>query len=197
MTEADATPAPPPAARAILDFWFGAPGSPAYGHFRKVWFEKSPDLDADMRRRFAGPYEQARAGTLDPLSATPRGALALVLLLDQVPRNIFRDTPAAFTTDARALELAKCAIRDGHDTALIPVERLFLYMPFQHAEDLVEQERSLALYDRLGLDNATEYAHRHHEIIARFGRFPHRNAIFGRDTTPEEATFLTEPNSSF
>ena len=186
-----------PAARAILDYWFGAPDAPDYGQFRAFWFEKSPEVDAEMAARFAEASAEAAAGGLDGWAATPRGALALVVLLDQVPRNIFRDTPAAFATDARALDVAKTAIRDGLDTALNPVERLFLYMPFQHAEDLVEQERSLALYDRLGLDSATEYAARHHEIIARFGRFPHRNAILGRDTTPEEAEFLTEPNSSF
>jgi len=187
----------PDGAREILDFWFGPPDGPDYGQFRKLWFEKSPDVDADMRHRFGALYDRAAAGALDGWEATPRGALALVLLLDQVPRNIFRDTPAAFATDAHALALAKQAIRDGLDTVLMETERMFLYMPFQHSEDLLEQERSLALYDRLGLDSATEYAHRHYEIIARFGRFPHRNVILGRDTTPEEATFLTEPNSSF
>lgn len=186
-----------PAAQAILDYWFGAPDAPEYGQFRAFWFEKSAAVDAEMAARFAESHVEAAAGGLDAWAATPRGALALVLLLDQVPRNIFRDTPAAFATDARALDVAKEAIREGLDTALIPVERLFLYMPFQHAEDLVEQERSLALYDRLGLDNATEFAARHHEIIARFGRFPHRNAILDRDTTPDEAEFLTQPNSSF
>jgi len=190
-------PALDPAAQDLLAFWFGAPDTPEYGAFRAVWFEKSETFDAEVRDRFAEAREQAERGALDAWAATPRGALALVLLLDQVPRNIFRDTPAAFATDVRALEAAKQALRDGHDAALRPMERLFLYMPFQHAEDLVEQERSLALYDRLDLDRAQQFAHRHHEIIARFGRFPHRNAILGRETTEAERLFLLEPNSSF
>lgn len=194
---ADAAPHADPQALTILDFWFGAPGSPEHGTFRGAWFEKSPAFDAEVRARFAEVHVRAARGDLDGLATTPRGALALVLLLDQVPRNIFRDTPAAYATDARALAVAKQAIRDGHDQALIPVERLFLYLPFQHAEDLVEQERGLALCDRLGIEGAQKAAHRHHEIIARFGRFPHRNASLGRETTEEERVFLTEPNSSF
>jgi uncharacterized protein (DUF924 family) len=194
MTE---SPAPTAEARSVLDFWFGAPGSPEHGTFRDIWFEKSDAFDAEVRARFAALYDQAKAGELDGWAADPKGALALILLLDQVPRNIHRGSPAAFATDARALDVAKQALRDGHDTALAPVERLFLYMPFQHSEEVVDQERSLALYERLGIEGAQKSAHRHHEIVARFGRFPHRNAVLGRETTEEEAAFLLEPDSSF
>jgi len=186
-----------PDARALLDFWFGAPGSPEHGSFRELWFQKSDAFDAEVRDRFGALYDRARAGDLDGWAGSPKGALALILLLDQAPRNVHRGTPEAFATDAKALETAKQALRDGRDTALVPVERLFLYMPFQHSEDVVEQERSLALYDRLGIEGAQKSAHRHHEIIARFGRFPHRNDVLGRTSSDEEKAFLLEPNSSF
>ncbi|MBB4265594.1 DUF924 family protein [Roseospira visakhapatnamensis] len=191
------TPSDAATVPAVLAFWFGAPESPEHGSFRDVWFKPSATFDAEVRARFADAHARAAQGDLNPWAETPRGALALVLLLDQVPRNIFRGTPAAFATDARALAVATQALRDGHDGALAPLDRLFLYMPFQHAEDLVEQERSLALYERLGIEAAQKSAHRHHEIIARFGRFPHRNAILGRETTEAERAFLLEPNSSF
>jgi uncharacterized protein (DUF924 family) len=186
-----------PTARALLAFWFGAPGDPHHGQFRPEWFQKSDAFDAGMRERFAADHDRAARGEHDAWAASAPGALALILLLDQVPRNIFRGTPRAFATDARALDVAKQAIRDGHDESLTPLERLFLYMPFQHSEDPVEQDRSLALYERLGLEDAHKFALRHQEIIARFGRFPHRNAILGRASTPEEEAFLLEPNSSF
>jgi len=188
---------PHPTARTMLDVWFGVPGRPGYGEPRDVWFKVSEAFDQEIRTRFADAHTAAAAGDFDSWTDSPHGALALVLLLDQVPRNIHRGAPDAFATDGRALEVAKDAIRQGHDAALIPVERLFLYLPFQHAEDLVEQERSLALYDRIDLPNMQQFAHRHHDIIARFGRFPHRNAVLGRTSTPEELAFLTEPNSSF
>ncbi|KAA5605825.1 DUF924 domain-containing protein [Roseospira marina] len=193
----EATAPLPPDARALLDFWFGAPGTPEHGTFRDLWFARSDAFDAQLRDRFGALYARAKAGDLNGWAATPHGALALILLLDQVPRNIHRGTPAAFATDAQALDVAKQALRDGHDQALAPMERLFLYMPFQHSEDGVEQERSLALYERLGIEDAQKSADRHHEIVARFGRFPHRNAVLGRETTEEERAFLQEPNSSF
>lgn len=197
MTGSPTAATPAADAQSVLEFWFGAPGTPEHGAFRDIWFQKSDAFDAEVTARFAALYDRAKAGDLDGWAATPRGALALILLLDQVPRDIHRGTPAAFATDARALDVAKQALRDGHDSALIPLERLFLYMPFQHSEDVVEQERSLALYERLGMEDAQKSAHRHHEIVARFGRFPHRNDVLGRATTEEEAAFLLEPNSSF
>ncbi|MQX35287.1 DUF924 family protein [Roseospira navarrensis] len=197
MTPSQPPPLAPPQARALLDFWFGEPGSDEHGTFRDIWFQKSDAFDAEVRARFERLSEEAASGALDDWAATPHGALALILLLDQAPRNVHRGTPAAFATDSRALDVAKQALRDGHDAALSPVERLFLYMPFQHSEDLVEQERSLALYDRLGIEGAQKSAHRHHEIVARFGRFPHRNAVLGRESSQEEIAFLKEPNSSF
>lgn len=199
MTRPDTSPDPTLSddAATVLTFWFGAPDDPDHGTIRKAWFMKSDAFDAEVTARFGALTEAARRGDLDAWTTTPRGTLALVLLLDQMPRNIHRGSLEAFATDARALEVATQALRDGYDRALSPVEQMFLFMPFQHSEDLVDQERSLALYARLDLPDVQRFVHRHHEIIARFGRFPHRNAVLGRETTPEEAAFLLEPDSSF
>lgn len=194
MTETDQLP---PRAQAILDFWFGPAGSDLHGAFRELWFKPDAAFDTEIEQRFLADYEDAAAGRLAAFDATPRGRLAHILLLDQVPRNVFRGTARAFATDAMALEKAKAALAAGADSALSVVERMFLYMPFQHAEDLAEQETSLRLYAALGPGKWIESSERHHEIVARFGRFPHRNAALGRATTAEEAAFLEEPNSSF
>ena len=176
----------------VLTFWFQETPE-------EKWFEaKSDDFDRLIRDRFEALYRKAVAGGCDDWTATPEGCLALVVLLDQFPRNMFRDRPEAFAADDRALEVAKRAIDAGHDTALTQQQRAFLYMPFQHCEDLAEQQRSCDLFQ--SLDSNPDwygYADRHREIVERFGRFPHRNEILGRETTPEEAAFLQEPNSSF
>ena len=181
----------------ILDFWFGAPGTPGHGEFREVWFKQNPEFDAEIRRRFLHAYEQAAAGACDGWCESPEGCLALVLLLDQVPRNLFRGDPRAWATDPKARAVARQALERGHDRDLSPHGRAFLYMPFMHSEDPADQRRSLALFEALGLPASLEAARRHLEIVERFGRFPHRNAVLGRATTPEEAAFLQEPNSSF
>ena len=176
----------------VLTFWFEETPE-------EKWFQaKSDDFDNRIRDRFEALYRKAVAGGCDDWVATPEGCLALVILLDQFPRNMFRDRPEAFATDDRALAVAKRAIDSGHDMALTQQQRMFLYMPFQHCEDLAEQQRSCDLFQ--SLDSNPDwygYADRHREIVERFGRFPHRNKILGRETTPEEADFLKEPNSSF
>jgi len=186
--------------QAVLDFWFGAPTDPLYGHTRKEWFRKDDVFDASILSRFATPMREALAGGHEAWRADARGALALVLLLDQFTRNAFRGTPQAFSGDARALEVAMAAVDRGQDLVLMPVERWFMYMPFQHAEDRAQQDRSVELFERLrddGLAEPLPWAEKHAAVVHRFGRFPHRNAILGRPSTPEEEAFLLEPGSSF
>lgn len=188
-------------ARDVLDFWFGAQGSPERGRARDVWFRKDPAFDDAIRQRFGETVAIALAGGHGEWCATAHGALARVILLDQFTRNIFRDTPRAFAGDARALATAEDALVRGFDRELSVHERWFLYMPFEHAEDAAAQHRSLALFGALsretGDDGALEWARKHAEIVFRFGRYPHRNAILGRASTPEEEAFLREPGSRF
>lgn len=185
----------------VLDFWFGAPGSPEHGTAREVWFRKDPAFDDEIRREFAEAVNIAVAGGFGEWCATARGALARIVLLDQFTRNIFRGTPRAFAGDARALATAEDAVDRGLDRELSVRERWFMYMPFEHAEDIHAQHRSLALFAALARelhdDDPLVWAKKHADVIFRFGRFPHRNAILGRASTPEEEAFLREPGSSF
>jgi uncharacterized protein (DUF924 family) len=186
----------------VLAFWFAAPpGAPGYGRMREVWFEKDPAFDDEVRRTLARPHEAAWAGASDGWATTGHGALALVILLDQVPRNIFRGEARAYACDAKARGVAAAAIARADDRALLPAERLFLYLPFEHSEVPADQERALELFAALEAFPETtgvmKVVRRHAEIIRHFGRFPHRNAALGRATTPEEAEFLKEPESSF
>lgn len=185
----------------ILGFWFGQPGEAGYGKPRKVWFVKEPAFDQEVRLRFLGDYELAAAGKLEDWQSTPAGCLALVILLDQFPRNMFRNQPKAFATDSQALAVAQYAVAQGFDRQMLPVQRWFIYLPFEHSENVDHQRRSVELFRRLSDDpdsaDTIDYAVRHLEIIERFGRFPHRNQILGRETTPEEAEFLQQPGSSF
>jgi len=180
----------------VLDFWFGAPGSRERGRPRKAWFRKSEPFDAEIRRLFLDAWERAARGELERWQATPLASLALVVTLDQFPRNMFRGTARAFASDSLALAVARETIAREFDRLLSPVERSFVYLPFEHAEDLAAQRRSLALFHALDGEQV-EYARRHYEIIARYGRFPHRNLILGRPSTAEEAEFLKQPGSSF
>ena len=175
----------------VLAFWF-AEGMDAR------WFKADEAFDQGVREHLLPLYEQAAAGRLDHWQESARGALALVILLDQVPRNLFRGDPRAFATDARALVVTKRALANGVDRELRQVERLFLYLPLEHCEDLADQELCVQLVGALDENPEwRDYARRHRDVIARFGRFPHRNAVLGRETTPEEAAFLQEPGSSF
>jgi uncharacterized protein (DUF924 family) len=185
----------------ILDFWFGSPKSVDYGKERSLWFTKKPEFDKELSESFLLDYEQAAKGELDDLKASPLGYLALVLLLDQFPRNMFRGTVKSFATDAKALSVARSAVEKRCDRVLLPVQRWFIYLPFEHSENLADQERSVELFLTLSDDpastNTIDYALRHKAVIERFGRFPHRNKILGRENTPAEAEFLTQPGSSF
>jgi uncharacterized protein (DUF924 family) len=186
-----------PRAREILEFWFGPPPLAR----RDFWFRKDPAFDATIRGRFAVPIAAACAGAFGDWCAEPRGALARVLLLDQFTRNAFRETAAAFGGDARALATAEDAVARGFDRELEPLERQFLYLPYEHSEDMAAQERSLALFAALAQDTGDrsplEWAERHAAIVRRFGRYPHRNAALGRASTPEEIAFLRTPGSGF
>ena len=173
-------------AQQLLDFWFGQD--------RKAWFEKNPAFDEQIRARFLALYEQAAAGGLADWQHSPKSCLALVILLDQFPRNMFRGTARAFAGDALALAAARNIVERGWDKGMTEDERSFAYLPFEHSESLSDQEDSLRLF--AGQANF-EWARRHWEIIRRFGRFPHRNAIFGRESTPEEIDFLKQPGSGF
>jgi uncharacterized protein (DUF924 family) len=185
----------------VLEFWFGAPESPEFGRPRSAWFVKSDAFDARIRDRFLATHESAAAGALDGWGARPLGALALAVVLDQFPRNLFRGDPRAFATDARALTLAREIVARGFDAALLPVQRWFAYLPFEHAEDLAAQRESLRLFERIASEaggaGTFTYAMRHFAVVARFGRFPHRNAILERASTREELEFLRQPGSSF
>jgi uncharacterized protein (DUF924 family) len=194
----DATPA---AAHAILDFWFGRPGDPAYALPRAAWFRADAAFDRAVQERCGAHHDAAAAGRLESWAGTPLGSLALLILLDQVPRNLFRNTARAYATDLAARTLARVAVDTGFDRALTAVQRGFVYLPFEHSEVLDDQRRALALFEAVPDDPdraaSLAAARRHLEIIERFGRFPHRNAALGRISTPEEEAFLKEPNSSF
>jgi uncharacterized protein (DUF924 family) len=184
----------------VLEFWFGALDSSEFGRNRKRWFEKSADFDALVRERFQGTHEAAAAGRLEGWTERPLAALALVVTLDQFPRNMFRGTPRAFATDPQALTVARGVVARGFDAALLPVQRTFVYLPFGHAEDRDAQRESLRLFDGLARESASvdvTYAMLHYAIVDRFGRFPHRNAILGRESTAAELAFLAQPGSSF
>lgn len=186
---------------AILNFWFLSPDHPDYGKPQKFWFIKNPEVDAEIKRLFLGDYEQAANGKLDVWRESPQSCLALILLLDQVSRNLFRGTPQAFATDNQALATAQFAVQSGFDRNLLPVQRWFIYLPFEHSEDLQMQSQSVALFEQLKDDQDSaspiDYAILHYQVIERFGRFPHRNQILGRESTPEEVEFLKQPGSSF
>ena len=185
------------AAHEVLDFWFGAPGSLQYGKPRAEWFRKSTDFDALIRSRFLPLVEQAAAGQLVQWRDSPLTLLALIVVLDQFPRNLFRESRRAFATDAMALDCARCMTVQRWDQRLHAVERGFVYLPFEHAEDIEAQRESMRLFASLGRDDLLEWARKHYVIIERFGRFPHRNAVLGRVSTPEEMEFLKQPGSGF
>ena len=197
-------------ASAVLEFWFGAPGSPGYGQYRKAWFIKDADFDARIQERFAEDTDKAAAGAYDAWQADPATAVALLLLLDQFPRNLFRGTPRSFATDGKALAIAQKLVEHDAEKTLVPIQRLFVYLPFEHSENLAHQNRCIALMEDLvqsvsgesaalqkALKSALDYAYRHRAVIKQFGRFPHRNEILGCESTPAELAFLQQPGSRF
>lgn len=196
-------------ANEVLEFWFGNETTDAAISAEKgaLWFRKSDEVDREIAERFGRLIEAAQRGELNEWTETARGLLALVVVCDQFPRNTRRGSGTAFALDARARALSLHAINTGKDLALRRVERLFVYLPFEHSEDIADQDRSVALFEKLAaearadggapMDGYVKYAEQHREIIARFGRFPHRNGALGRESTAEELAFLTEPGSSF
>jgi uncharacterized protein (DUF924 family) len=197
-----------PQAEAILDFWFGVnSASDSVDARNRRWFAVSESMDRDIEQRFGDMLDNAIAGQLDHWRDTSRGTLALIILLDQFSRNIFRGTARAFAQDDMALRLATEAIANGLDRDMDEIECGFLYMPFQHAEDRNVQDRSVALYHELNARareafrkataNFCRYAEEHRAIVAEFDRFPHRNAILGREATPEEEAFLTSDERTY
>ena len=190
----------PARARDLLDFWFGPLDDPQRLHHRQIWFRSTPDFDAAVGA-FAADHEAAAAGVLADWESGPDSALALVMLLDQVPRNVFRSTPRAFASDKKALATTLRALDRGFDSHVPPAWRLFFYLPFEHSECLADQRRGLELIESLppvpGRRDDREAGRRHCEIIERFGRFPHRNAILGRVSTAAEDAFLGEYDNCF
>lgn len=186
--------------RTVLDFWY-APRSKA------VWFEKDAAFDEDIRARFGAAIHAAQSGAFEDWRTTPMGTLALLILLDQMARNIHRGQAKAFLGDTRALIIANEALERGYDKGLSFEERRFFYLPFEHAEDMANQERSIQLFtqlyqesppqDQARAEEQLDYAHRHRDIIKRFGRYPHRNEALGRVSTEDEIAFLKTPGSSF
>lgn len=177
-------------ASVILNFWFGESRALSYGQYKDFWFQSTPELDEQIRKQFEPDYQKAINGELDDLSKTPGGSLALVILLDQFPRNMYRGTPQAFASDAKALNVAKEAVKKKFDRDLLPMQQMFLYLPYEHSENIEDQERSVKLFESLGDELTLKYAVEHRDIIVQFGRFPHRNAILGRESTPKEIRFL-------
>ncbi|MGH8705681.1 MAG: DUF924 family protein [Burkholderiales bacterium] len=186
-----------PRASQVLHFWFGEPP----GARDKRWFEKSAAFDAEIRALFADLCDEAAAGRLAQWQANPRDCLALVLVLDQLTRNIYRGEARAFAADSLALDAARTIVAHGWDREMLPVERMFAYLPFEHSETLADQLRGCELMEGLSAYPETADAHfwavKHRDIIRRFGRFPHRNAALGRASTPAELEFLKEPGSGF
>ncbi|GLQ95590.1 DUF924 family protein [Dyella mobilis] len=190
----------PPEALAVLACWFDP------DHHAK-WYESDPAFDALIDAQFARQLEEAASGKLDDWAATPSGWLALLIVLDQFSRNLYREDPRAWAQDLSAQRLATWGIAEGFDRQLPPIQRVFAYMPLEHAEDRELQQRAVALFGALCNDvpaderdryaGYLDYARRHEAVIARFGRFPHRNAALGRINTPEETTYLAEPGAGF
>jgi uncharacterized protein (DUF924 family) len=176
--------------REVLEFWFG-------DQARAHWFEPTPEFDHLVRERFGPLVARAARGDLRAWEATPEGALALCILLDQMPRNMFRGEARAYATDEQARAVAERAIEQGFDQELSDEQKQFMYLPFMHSETFANQVRCLALFEAAGLDQGRRHAQDHLEVIRRFGRFPHRNAALGRVSTPEEEEFLRQSRHSW
>ncbi len=176
--------------RDILDFWFLPLADPGYGKKRDLWWDSTPELDAEIRSRFGALIERAVVGELDHWRKSPDGALALMLLCDQFTRNIWRKTARAFSGDAKARETARHALANGYPAAYPSDMRLFFFMPFQHSEDLGDQDFCCTLFASLGNPDNDKYANEHRDIVAQFGRFPHRNEVLGRPSTAAETDYL-------
>ena len=176
--------------RDILDFWYLPLGHAEHGKPREIWWKSTPAFDAEIRERFGGLIERAVAGELTAWTDSPDGALALIILCDQFTRNIYRQSIKAYCGDPTALVAARIAVARGYQMAFKPAMRTFFYTPFHHSEALADQEMAVALFTESANEENKSYGRNHRDIVARFGRFPHRNAVLGRDSTPEEIEFL-------
>lgn len=181
----------------ILTFWFGEPDSPHYAEPRQFWFQSTPALDEEIRSKFEVMYKRAAQGHMDSLAGNTEGCLALIILLDQVPRNMYRGSPQAFATDSKALKIAKEMLTNKFDRNLLLNQKMFAYLPFEHSENIKDQNKSVELFQSLGDEQALKYALAHRDLIARFGRFPYRNHILGRKNTPEEEAFLDHQKKNY
>jgi uncharacterized protein (DUF924 family) len=185
----------------LLLFWFGADLAQVPAALQKRWFTRDPAFDAEVFARFLALYRAALGGELDEWRQSPLRCLAFVILVDQLPRNMFRGAPAAFGSDALALSAAREAVARRFDRDVPPIARAFFYLPFEHSEDLADQDECAFLFaqwpNEPELASFADYALRHRQVIARFGRFPHRNDVLGRLSSPEEIAFLRQPGSSF
>ena len=184
--------------RSVLDFWFGTPP----GVYRKQWFRKDSDFDAQIKTQFLALHQAMVASSIEPWLRTAKTSLARIIVLDQFSRNMFRGTPQSFATDPEALATSETVIERGYDAEMLPVERFFLYLPFEHSENLRHQDRCVRYFEALvteapELESGLDYARRHRDVIAKFGRFSHRNEILGRQGTEAELAFLQQPGSRF
>lgn len=170
-------------ALAVLTFWYET-------RVRERWFNSTPELDEEIRDRFQPLWERAARGDLEHWAGQPEGTLALAIVLDQFPLNMFRGEARSFATEQAAVRLVHEAVERGWDQRLIPEQRVFLYMPLMHSEHMEDQDESVRLFEASGLEKHARFAHHHRELIRRFGRFPHRNSILGRESTPEELAYL-------
>jgi uncharacterized protein (DUF924 family) len=175
---------------AVLRFWFTECGP-------RQWFARDDAFDATLRERFGALHARVVSGDEPVSAASPRRALAAIVVLDQFSRNLHRGSPEAFAGDERARALAEAALDRGFDAGLPAAQRMFAYLPFEHSEDLADQQRSVALFEAIGNPEWTRYARAHHDLVARFGRFPHRNAVLGRASTPPELEALAQPGNAF
>ncbi|MCH8620794.1 DUF924 family protein [Undibacterium sp. TS12] len=194
---------------SVLEFWFGSDADDMVtaGTQSRLWWSKDESIDADIKKRFASWSDAAISGKLKDWQGDAAGQLALIILCDQFPRNMYRNTPQAFAFDAAAREFCKAGLASGLDQQLRPIQRVFFYLPLEHSESLADQDRAVALYEALRTAVSTgqgetfegfyRFAIKHREVIQRFGRFPHRNSILGRQSTAEELQFLSGPGSSF
>lgn len=194
----------------VLRFWLGAcpPDTQAMKAVRPQWFQKKKSFDDEIRNRFGTVIEAAAQGQLQDWARDAEGRLALIIVLDQFRRNVYRNDPRSYSADPMALELALEGIELGHDQAVAPMARAFFYLPLEHAENIAMQERSVQLFTALlddpaaqdvrdYLEQSLDYAHRHHEVIAKFGRFPHRNAALNRESGAAERDYLAQPGAGF
>lgn len=180
-------------AEQILTFWFGTTDMTQPMEKREVWFRSTPEFDQSLIDNYSAVHERALAGELDHLKATPEECLALIISLDQFPRNIYRGTPQAFAADPKAREITNYALDEGYHLEMGKWPRIFLYLPLEHSEEFADHERVLPLYKEVADEQSIQSAQGHHDTIKQYGRFPHRNEVLGRQNTPEEDEYMKNP----